>query len=187
MAVTVTHVVATALILLATLLFGTLFASRYRLLSNSRQLDAYGKIGAMTQTYLPATADSLARLHTAEAIGTIVDTMRNAPKASERLKAAEMLIDRGHGRAVQAVISVPARQAVALKLASLGDAELLQIAKAGGGSTPEKGSPHAVGSAAGTILPPDADGLPLSVTGRSSQELDIVDAEFEEIDIDPCS
>lgn len=152
----------------------------------------------MTQTYLPATADSLARLHTAEAIGTIVDTMRHASKASERLKAAEMLIDRGHGRAVQAVISVPARQAVALKLASLGDAELLQIAKAGGGSTSEKGSPHAVGDGRGTIpepgatasdfdVTPDADGLPLSVTGRSSQELDIVDAEFEEIDIDPCS
>jgi hypothetical protein len=134
--------------------------------------------------FLPANADSLARLHTAEAVGTLVDAMRNAPKAAERIKAAESILDRGHGRAVQAVISVPARQAVALKLAAMSDDELMSIAKRVGGSMSGKGSPHAPGSRAGTMLEPDARAQ------DSSQELTgIVDGEFTECvdDEDPCS
>lgn len=133
------------------------------------------------QVYLPATADSLARLHTAEAVGTLVDVMRNAAKPNERTRAAELLLDRGHGRAVQAVITVPARQARALKLYAMSTAELLEIAKGGGGSTPESRSPHAGGVGGGTIQQPEATRLPLSVTAE-----DVIDAEFEEA-IDPCS
>lgn len=131
------------------------------------------------QDYLPANADSLARLHTAEAVGTLVDVMRNAVKPAERLAAAQAVLDRGHGRAVQAVISVPARQAVALRLAGMSDAELLAIAKRGGGSTSGKGSPHALGSRVGTMLEPTA------YAGGNSYQ-DVAEAEFFD-PTDPCS
>lgn len=130
------------------------------------------------QTYIPANADSLARMHTAEAVGTLVDVMRNAVKPAERLAAAQAVLDRGHGRAVQAIISVPARQAVALRLAGMSDAELMSIAKSGRGSAPEKGSPQALGARGGTMLAPTAH----------TRENDIVEGEFTEIDeTDPCS
>lgn len=102
----------------------------------------------MTTKVLPSTADSLARLHTAEAIGTLVDIMRNGEKDSDRRAAAEAVLDRGHGKAAQAVISIPARQAVAQRLAALDDSALLAIAAAGrmgqeGGVPPETGDPTA--------------------------------------------
>jgi hypothetical protein len=139
---------------------------------------------------MPISADSLSRLHTAEAIGTIVEVMRTSHKPEARLKAAETLLDRGHGRAVQAVISVPARHAVALKLAAMSDDELMLIAKSGGGSTPEKGSPHGPGSYAGTIPAPRARGGFLGPLMNSSQELmRVAEGEFKEYpdDEDPCS
>lgn len=84
------------------------------------------------QQYIPASADSLARLHTAEAIGTLVSIQRNKQaKDADRIKAASELLDRGHGKAVQATIAVPVRQAVAAKLAGLDDSALLAIAAAG--------------------------------------------------------
>lgn len=100
-------------------------------------------------TVLPSTADSLARLHTAEAIGTLVDVMRNGLKDSDRVSAAKEVLDRGHGKAAQAVISIPARQAVAQRLAQLDDSALLAIAAAGrvanghqeGGVPPNSGDP----------------------------------------------
>lgn len=96
------------------------------------------------QKFLPATADTLARLHTAEAIGTLVQVMRDkTAKPRERVDAANSLLDRGHGRAVQATIAVPARQAMANRLASMDDSALLAIAAAAraarGGSTPGEG------------------------------------------------
>lgn len=81
--------------------------------------------------HLTATADSLARLFTREAIGTLVEILRGAGKPADRLKAAEALLDRGYGKATQAIISVPARQAVAQRLAMMDDAALLAIASAG--------------------------------------------------------
>lgn len=101
--------------------------------------------------FLPVGADALARLYSAEATGFMVQCMRGEVagiKPSERLKAAQTLLERGHGKAVQAVISVPARAAVAKKLAGLDDDALLAIAK--GGSTPGKRGPQAGGNGAGT-------------------------------------
>jgi hypothetical protein len=84
------------------------------------------------QQYIPASADSLARLHTAEAIGALVTVMRRkGAKEADVIKAASELLDRGHGKAVQATIAVPVRQAVAAKLAGLDDSALLAIAAAG--------------------------------------------------------
>lgn len=83
------------------------------------------------QKFIPAGADTLARLHTAEAIGTLVSVMRDkGAKPSERANAANSILDRGHGRAVQATIAVPARQALASRLASMDDSALLAIAAA---------------------------------------------------------
>jgi hypothetical protein len=80
---------------------------------------------------MSAHADALARLHTAEAMGTVVEVMRDKfAKPSEKLKAAEMILDRGHGKAAQAVIAVPARQALASRMAQLDDSALLAIAAA---------------------------------------------------------
>ena len=89
-----------------------------------------------------AHADSLARLHTAEAMGIMVKAMRGEIhdlKPEARLRAAELILDRGHGRAVQAIISVPARQASAMRLAAMSSSELLRIAARGRGR--EKGGP----------------------------------------------
>ena len=126
----------------------------------------------MTQHYLPASADSLARLHTAEAVGTIVEIMRNAGSVKDRQRAAEFIIERGHGKAVQAVITVPARQAIAAKLASLSDDALLAIAQ--GGVREGNEGPNTGDSGAG---PPDRP--------TALKNSDVTDAEFEEID--PCS
>jgi hypothetical protein len=83
------------------------------------------------------TADSLARAHTATAIGVLVSIVNDdTEKAQARVAAAKELLDRGHGKPTQAVVSIPARQAVAQKLAQLDDAALLAIAAAGRNSLP---------------------------------------------------
>lgn len=126
------------------------------------------------------TADALARIHTAEAIGTLRDVMSDAgAKPSERIAAAQAILDRGHGRAVQAVISVPARQAVAARLAAMSDDALLLIAKGtregGGGS--EKGDPTGPESATGThthnAFTPDPQ-----VLRPGQMDKGVVDADF---------
>lgn len=105
-----------------------------------------------TKFNLP-TATDLARAHTAEAIGTLVTVMRDpAAKPSERVSAAQTLLDRGHGRAVQATISVPARVAASRMLADLTDDALLLIAarRQGGGGYPPNEGPRAGVSAGAT-------------------------------------
>jgi hypothetical protein len=91
---------------------------------------------------LPASADSLARLHTREAIGTLVDVMRDKEaRSSDRIAAAKEVLDRGHGKATQAIISIPARHAVAARLAAMSDEALLAIAANGrpiGGQYPNQ-------------------------------------------------
>lgn len=168
---------------------------------------------------LPAHADSLARVHTAEAVGVVIKIMRGqeegaGPVLNARLRAAQTIIDRGHGRAVQAVISIPARHAVAARVAAMSDDALLALcaARMGGGSTGENEGPVETPVGAGTIqdtLPPSAfcpttpgGGRSGSQRGgktqnRSAQALfprgirpeDIQDAEFEEITdtFDPCA
>lgn len=73
------------------------------------------------------TADTLAREHTERAIETIADVM-NDPFAEnrDRLKAAEAILDRGHGKPNQAIIAVPGRQ-IAAMLAGKSDDELLAL------------------------------------------------------------
>lgn len=103
------------------------------------------------QNTLPATADSLARLYTAEAVGTVVEVMRGAiggKEAKDRLQAAQVILDRGHGKAVQATIAVPTREALTRKLAALTDDELLEIARRGRGMRNE--GPVPPGAATGT-------------------------------------
>lgn len=152
-----------------------------------------------TPLMLPAAADSLARAHTAEAVGIVVKIMRGdepgaGPILSARLKAAQTIIDRGHGRAVQAVISVPARHAVAARVAALTDDALLAIvaARRGGGSTGENGGPIGSHPAAGTIqdvLQPAETPWLHSAQALRPRHDDITDAEFEEItdSFDPCA
>jgi hypothetical protein len=75
-------------------------------------------------------------------------------KPAERLRAAETILDRGHGKAVQAVISVPSRQAVALRLASMSDDDLLRIAQNAQGTRgeyPPREGPNVGGERGGTI------------------------------------
>ncbi len=170
------------------------------------------------QTLLAANADSLARLHTAEAVGTVVDIMRGnvdgrADMLNTRLRAAQAIIDRGHGRAVQAVISVPARQAVAARLAAMSDDELLRIAKGasdslsaeGGGSREQNGGPvpplasggtiplasrqvpMAEGGAASRQVPVDEDDKPRAKSRDIPRHLAGCDISDAELDYDPCS
>lgn len=159
-------------------------------------------------TLLPATADSLARVHTAEAMGLLVQVVRGdvpGAKANDRIRAAETILDRGHGKAVQAVISVPSRQRVAAQLAAMSTEDLLRIAKRGEGG--RKGGPNARGEGAGPIpetADPNAqcDGYVAdpSVQGDSGtwpnteyplapfkgSTRDAIDAEFTE-EVDPLS
>lgn len=44
-----------------------------------------------------------AREHTREALDTLVKAMREADKWAVRVKAAELIIERGHGKAMQAI------------------------------------------------------------------------------------
>jgi hypothetical protein len=45
----------------------------------------------------------------------------------DRLRAAESLLDRGHGKASQAIIAVPANRQQAALLAAMSDDELMAI------------------------------------------------------------
>lgn len=74
------------------------------------------------------TADSLAREHTEKAIGTIVEVMDDPfAENKDRLKAAETILDRGHGKPSQAIIAVPGNRQLAVLLAGKTDDELMAI------------------------------------------------------------
>lgn len=75
-------------------------------------------------------ASKLARESDAEAIDVIKSIM-NDPFAEhkDRLKAAETLLDRGHGKAAQAIIAVPASRKVAQALAAMTEEDLYEIIK----------------------------------------------------------
>lgn len=154
------------------------------------------------QSFQPATLESLARAHGVEALGVAVDIMRECPSPELRLKAAALVLDRGHGKATQAVITVPVRQAVATKLYALSDEELLELAAeargkmqmAGGGSTPQKGDP--IGLGAGAEPPSHAinpaqtamgniqDAAKFALTGKwTKRKEEITDADFDELDV----
>jgi len=71
--------------------------------------------------------DTRARELASKAIETLEDVMENAIKDSDRIKAAETILDRGYGKAAQAVISIPADKQNAALLANLSDEQLVAI------------------------------------------------------------
>lgn len=73
--------------------------------------------------------NQLAREHTEAAMGTLVEIMENSMEESrDRLRAAVEILDRGHGKAAQAVVMVPADPRQARRAAALyTDAELDSI------------------------------------------------------------
>lgn len=72
--------------------------------------------------------DSLARAHTEEAVRIIREVMTDTfAENRDRLAAAKEMLDRGHGKAVNAVIQVPANRAAAALLAAMDDDALLAI------------------------------------------------------------
>lgn len=72
-------------------------------------------------------ANALAREHTTEAIGRIVDVMRDEfCKPMETIAAAQALLDRGHGKPSQAIITTGGgNEGVPAKLAAMSDTELM--------------------------------------------------------------
>lgn len=48
-------------------------------------------------------------------------------EARDRLRAAEVILDRGHGKAAQAIIAVPASRQLQAALAGMSEAELMQL------------------------------------------------------------
>ncbi len=162
------------------------------------------------QTFQPATLESLARAHAPEALGTVLDIMRDAPQAELRMRAAQIILDRGHGKPTQAVITLPMTPKAAARLYNMSDDELLELAadargkmqKAEGGVPPERGTqgggPVAVEPLPHAISPtPNAIGtgtFPKAVTAgdmlnalrkvpSGTKHTDVVDAEFDELDI----
>lgn len=74
------------------------------------------------------TADTLARRHTEKAIETIALVMDDPfAENKDRLKAAEVLLDRGHGKPNQAIIAVPGNRQIAALLAQKSDDELMAL------------------------------------------------------------
>ncbi len=84
----------------------------------------------MTKARRIRDASQLAREHTELAIGTLADAAANAFKDSDRIAAANSLLDRGHGRAVSAVIQVPMSRQVAEQLARMSDEDLMRVIEA---------------------------------------------------------
>jgi hypothetical protein len=81
---------------------------------------------------------AIAQQYTEEAVDVAVKVMRNSKAAdSSRLKAVEILLDRGHGRPVQAI---DATHRVITDPAELTYEELSEIARGGLGSA--HGKPH---------------------------------------------
>ena|SRR5882757_1236980 len=70
--------------------------------------------------------DNLAREHTEEALTTIAQVMRDPfAENKDRLKAANDILDRGHGKPLAATIALPANRAAAQRLAQMSDQELM--------------------------------------------------------------
>ncbi len=73
-------------------------------------------------------ASKLARDYDTEAIQVIKSIMDDPlAEPKDRLKAAEALLDRGHGKAAQAIIAVPASRKVATALAAMTEDELYEV------------------------------------------------------------
>ena len=75
---------------------------------------------------LTRSLDALAREHTERAVEVLADVM-NDPFAEPRdkIKAADSMLDRGHGKPLTAVIALPASRRQAAMLAAFTDEELM--------------------------------------------------------------
>ena len=69
------------------------------------------------------SADSLARDHTETAINVLVEAMDD-DETKYRIAAAREILDRGHGKPLNATISVPTSRQQAQRLAAMSDEEL---------------------------------------------------------------
>lgn len=69
----------------------------------------------------------LARTHGPKAIAVLSDLMENAFEDRDRIRAAEAILDRGHGKAAQAIIAVPASRRQAQLLAGYTDDQLVAV------------------------------------------------------------
>lgn len=82
----------------------------------------------MSQEFLQASAESLARLHTKEAIGAAVEVLRDKSAfPGDRLKAAQLILDRGHGKPTSVSVQVPAKRATAQQLINMSEEQLMAI------------------------------------------------------------
>lgn len=89
----------------------------------------------------PKSVDALARDHDEEAISVIREIMIDPfSEAKDRIRAAETLLDRGHGKAAQAIIAVPATKKMMQQAAALEDSALLEIIR--GEPLPRLGAPE---------------------------------------------
>lgn len=139
---------------------------------------------AMTTTLTRSTADSVARAHGLDALAVIHEVMVDkTAKANDRLRAAEMLLDRGYGKPTAAVIQVPAGRALSARLAAMSDDALLALMQKSQG----EGTPREEGPAEDPVpaaVPCDGK-LPAGSFGRLAltfmEGQEVVDAEFSEI------
>lgn len=77
---------------------------------------------------MPKTLAELARGYTERAMKILVDVMEDPfAEDKDKIKAADSVLDRGHGKPTQAVIAVPPAQAVRDAAARLTRAELERI------------------------------------------------------------
>ena len=74
---------------------------------------------------LSRSLDNLAREHTEEAVGRLVQIMRTG-EDRDSIKAVDSLLDRGHGKPLSATIALPASRQQAAMLAAFSDAELIE-------------------------------------------------------------
>jgi|HubBroStandDraft_1064217.scaffolds.fasta_scaffold127554_2 hypothetical protein len=74
------------------------------------------------------SADTLAREHTETAIAVLAEAMED-DDTSNRIKAANSILDRGHGKPLNATIQIPTSRAQAMRMAQMSDEELLAAIK----------------------------------------------------------
>lgn len=75
--------------------------------------------------------DNLAREHTEKAVKVMADIMDDPfAENRDRLKAANDILDRGHGKPLVATIALPANRAAAARLAAMDDSALMAVINA---------------------------------------------------------
>lgn len=76
-------------------------------------------------------ADAIARDHVSEAMEVIRDVMIDPlSETKDRLKAAEMIIERGEGKVAQAIIAIPGTKRMAEQYAAMTDDALMDLINA---------------------------------------------------------